>query len=97
MNFEEVKRDDFVTFTRQQPSYVKMEQTLVEVGGHGVKGVEFKKSVLSAAGWNYGALISYGAHPDKATEVFNQIRVAMADLETEITEEDLMDRLKPAE
>ena len=95
MNFDEVKREDFLTFTRQQPSYVKIEQALIEIGGTGVKGAEFKKTALAAAGWNYGALISYGAHPDKATEVFNQIREAMADFSDEGEPESLIDQLKP--
>ena len=97
MEFDEVKRDDFITFTRQQPSYVKIEQALIELGGTGVRGAEYKKTALAAAGWNYGALISYGAHPDKATEVFNQIRSAMADMAEETSAEDLIEHIKPLE
>ena len=77
MEFEEVKKEDFLTFSRTQPSYVKLEQFLIEIGGTGVKGADFKKQALAAAGWSYGALVSYGAHPDKAAEVFNNIRKAM--------------------
>lgn len=79
MQFEEVKSEDFVTFSRVQPAHVKIEQYLIERGGTGVRGAEFKKAALNTAGWNYGALVSYGAHPQAAAKAFNFIRTAAAD------------------
>lgn len=77
-DFKEVSADDFLTFSREQPSYVAIEQALIELGGGGNKGVEFKKSALNAAGWNYGKLVSYGAHASTAAVAFNKIREALA-------------------
>lgn len=76
--FKEVSPDDFLTFSREQPSYVAIEQALIELGGGGNKGVEYKKSALTAAGWKYGKLVSYGAHASTAAEAFNKIRDALA-------------------
>lgn len=78
-DFKEVSANDFLTFTREKPSYVLIEQSLIDLGGGGNKGVEFKKEALQAAGWNYGKLVSYGAHADKAATVFNRIREALGD------------------
>ncbi len=89
--FKEVSPDDFLTFSREQPSYVAIEQALIELGGGGNQGVEYKKEALSAAGWNYGKLVSYGAHAGKAADVFNKIREALA--QTEDSSE-MLDRLK---
>lgn len=75
--FKEVSANDFLTFSREQPSYVLIEQSLIELGGGGNTGVEFKKSVMQAAGWKHGKLVSYGAHADKAADVFNRIRDAL--------------------
>lgn len=79
MQFEEIKSQDFVTFSKVQPPHVKLEQHLIEMGGTGVQGAEFKKKALSTAGWKYGALVSYGAHPDAAAKAFNFIRAAIED------------------
>lgn len=76
--FKEVSPDDFLTFSREQPSYVAIEQALIELGGGGNRGVEYKKAALSAAGWKYGKLVSYGAHANTAAAAFNKIREALA-------------------
>lgn len=76
--YKEVSPDDFLTFSREQPSYVAIEQALIEMGGGGNNGVEYKKNALNAAGWNYGKLVSYGAHAATAAEAFNKIREALA-------------------
>ncbi|MCG8668983.1 MAG: hypothetical protein MI867_06185 [Pseudomonadales bacterium] len=76
--YKEVSPDDFLTFSREQPSYVAIEQALIEIGGGGNRGVEYKKSALNAAGWNYGKLVSYGAHASTAADAFNKIREALA-------------------
>lgn len=88
--FKEVSPDDFLTFSREQPSYVAIEQALIDMGGGGNRGVEFKKEALHAAGWTYGKLVSYGAHADKAAVAFNKIREVLA--ETDSTET-LIERL----
>ena len=79
MQFEEIKSQDFVTFSKVQPPHVQLEQHLIEMGGTGVQGAEFKKKALASAGWKYGALVSYGAHPDAAAKAFNFIRSAVED------------------
>lgn len=79
MQFDEIQSDDFVTFSRVQPPHVKLEQYLIEMGGTGVRGAEFKKEALTAAGWKYGALVSYGAHPKAAAKAFNFIRGVVED------------------
>lgn len=75
--YKEVHPDDFTRFSKETPSYVLIEQTLIELGGGGNAAVNFKKDVLAAAGWKYGKLISYGAHPKTAAEAFNKIRDAL--------------------
>lgn len=89
--FKEVSPDDFLTFSREQPSYVAIEQTLIEIGGGGNQGVEFKKEALSAAGWSYGKLVSYGAHAGKAADAFNKIREALAASDNS---DDVLSRIK---
>ena len=89
--FKEVSPDDFLTFSREQPSYVAIEQTLIEIGGGGNRGVEYKKEALNAAGWNYGKLVSYGAHAGKAADAFNRIREALAQTDNR---DDVLDKLK---
>lgn len=89
--FKEVSPDDFLTFSREQPSYVAIEQALIEIGGGGNNGIEFKKDALNAAGWNYGKLVSYGAHASTAADVFNRIREALAQTDNRDT---VLDKLK---
>jgi len=74
MLFDEISPEDFLTFSRVAPPHVKIEQYLIELGGSGVQGAEFKKKALQKAGWSYGALISYGAHPNAAAIAFNFVR-----------------------
>lgn len=89
--FKEVVADDFTRFSKEMPSYVLIEQALNEIGGGGNGGVAFKKEALGAAGWKYGKLISYGAHPQTAAEAFNKIRVALSRAEKR---EDVLNLLK---
>lgn len=74
MDIKEVQPNDFLTFSREKPAHVLIEQTLIDMGGTGNKGVEFKKDVMTKAGWKYGKLVSYGAHPETAAAAFNKIR-----------------------
>lgn len=89
--FKEVLADDFTRFSKEMPSYVLIEQALNEMGGGGNGGVAFKKEALGAAGWKYGKLVSYGAHPQTAAEVFNKIREALGRTENK---EDVINLLK---
>lgn len=82
LQFEEVSENDFMTFTPgQKPTYAKIEETLISIGGGGVEGNNYKKTALETAGWKYGKLISYGAHPETAASVFNKIRAALESTE----------------
>jgi len=68
-----------------KPAYSQIEEMLIEMGGRGVAGNSFKKEILTKAGWKYGALISYGAHPETAAAIFNKIRELLA--KTQVKEE----------
>lgn len=88
MNLEinEIDREEFLTFhPGTKPNYVKIEEALIEIGGKGVPGTQFKKETLEKAGWKYGKLISYGAHPDVAKGVFNRVLAILK--ETQVKEE----------
>jgi len=74
MNIREVDPNDFLTFSRETPPHVAIEQSLIEMGGTGNKGIEYKTEVLKAAGWDHGKLTSYGTHSEKAANAFNKIR-----------------------
>lgn len=89
--FKEVNAEDFTRFSKEMPSYVLIEQALNEIGGGGNTGVAFKKEALGAAGWRYGKLISYGAHPQAAAEAFNKIREALSHSESK---DDVLNMLK---
>ena len=82
LQFEEITENDFMSFTPgQKPTYAKIEEALISIGGGGLEGNKYKKEALECAGWKYGKLISYGAHPETAASVFNKIRLALADTE----------------
>ena len=77
MDIREVTPNDFLTFSKEKPPHSIIEQTLIEIGGNGNKGIAFKTEVLTAAGWNHGKLTSYGTHSEKAAGAFNKIREAL--------------------
>ncbi len=89
----EIKAQDFLSFSRETPAYVKLEQMLIDLGGKGVKGTSYKMNVLNAAGWNYGKLISYGAHPEVAASAFNIIR-SVFDEEADLDEDGLLSQVE---
>lgn len=75
LDIKEIESDEFMTFKAGvKPNYVKIEEALIEIGGRGIPGAKFKKLALEKAGWKYGKLISYGAHPDTAADAFNKVR-----------------------
>lgn len=81
-DFKEVVPEDFLTFSREQPSYVTIEKALIELGGGSNKGIEFKRETLQKAGWHHGKLVSYGAHAEQAAEVFNRVREILSSTST---------------
>jgi len=84
MNFGEVNLEDFTTFKAgAQLAHVEIEKKLIELGGNGLKGNDFKKKCLAKAGWKYGKLTSYGAYPEVATEAFKKIKDVLESLESD--------------
>ncbi len=79
--FKEVDPNDFLTFSRESPSHVLMEGHVIDIGGGGKAGVEYKQEVMKLAGWTHHALTSYGAHPDTAAEAFNTLRKVLKNTE----------------
>ena len=78
MNIAEVHEDDFSRIGGDKPPHLKLEAALIEIGGSGVRGTDFKLRALKAAGWKYGKMMPYGSYPKAAAEAFNRIRSALA-------------------
>lgn len=74
----EVHEEDFSRIGGDKPPHLKIEAALIELGGSGVPGTEFKLRALKAAGWKYGKMTPYGSYPKLAAEAFNRIRTALA-------------------
>ena len=78
MHFDEVKPEDFATFSRVPPPHLQMEQFLMQLGGGGTEGTHFKKKVMLAAGWSHTGVVSYGKYPQEACKAFNRLREVLA-------------------
>ncbi|EKP0307169.1 hypothetical protein JGK42_000960 [Aeromonas veronii] len=78
MHFDEVKAEDFTTFSRVPPPHLQMEQFLMQLGGGGAEGTHFKKKVMLAAGWSHTGVVSYGKYPQEASKAFNRLREVLA-------------------
>ena len=74
MHFDEVKPEDFATFSRVPPPHLQMEQFLMQLGGGGTEGTHFKKKVMLAGGWGHTGVVSYGKYPQEACKAFNRLR-----------------------
>ena len=74
----EVQEGDFSRIGGEKPPHLKIEATLIELGGNGVRGTDFKLRALKAAGWKYGKMMPYGSYPKVAAEAFNKIRRALS-------------------
>lgn len=74
--FNTVDEADFVKIG-EKPEFMKIEEALVEIGGGGVAGMNYKKQLVKQGGWRYPALTSYAKNPKLAAEVFNRIRDAL--------------------
>lgn len=78
-SFDEVLEGDFMKFGKPL-SFIEIERTLLEIGGGGVKGTEYKHKALQAAGWTGHALTNYASRPAIAAKAFNQVRLALAQI-----------------
>ena len=78
MHFDEVKPEDFATFSRVPPPHLQMEQFLMQLGGGGTEGTHFKKKVMLAAGWSHTGVVSFGKYPQEACKAFNRLREVLA-------------------
>lgn len=76
-DFEEVKEGDFMQFGKPL-SFLEIEKALLQLGGGGVEGTQYKNRVLQAAGWTGHALKSYASRPAVAAEVFNRVREVLS-------------------
>ncbi len=78
MQFANIEPDAFMRFQLGvKPAYAQIEQTLIDIGGAGLAGSEYKAKVLQLAGWKYGKLVSFGAHPEVAAMAFNVVRLVL--------------------
>lgn len=94
MEFGEVQLEDFTTFKAGVTlTHVEIEKKLIEIGGRGVKGNDFKKECLTKAGWKYGKLTSYGAYPEVAVETFTKLKSVLESFEDTCDSETLMEKL----
>lgn len=79
--FPEVQVEDFSKITIERLPHQEIEMALIAIGGGGVRGTQFKTDVVRAAGWSGERLSTYAGKPEMAAEVFNRIRVALAETE----------------
>lgn len=78
MSFDEVQVDDFSKIGGGRASFLLIEDALIEIGGQGVNGTNFKTDALRAAGWSYGKLTTYASKAEKAVVAFNKVRMALS-------------------
>jgi hypothetical protein len=78
MQFPEVQAEDFTKITIERLPHHEIESALINIGGSGVEGTQYKTKVIKAAGWKYERLTTYAAHPDVAASAFNKVRAALA-------------------
>ena len=76
--FEPVAPEDFTKITTERLPHQKIEAALILIGGTGVKGMEFSRKVMRAAGWKYERLTTYASHPEVAADAFNRVREILA-------------------
>jgi len=77
--FPEVQAEDFSKITAEKLPHQLIEIALIEIGGGGVSGTEFKTQAIRAAGWSAQRLATYSGKPDKAAAAFNRVREVLAD------------------
>ena len=89
--YAEVQEGDFMKIGGERPSFLKIEEEVVNLCGGGQAGVKQKYEVMKAAGWRYEPLTSYGKNPKMATAVFNKINGV---LESATDKDSLLEALK---
>ena len=72
--YAEVKPEDFSKISRERLPHQEIESALILIGGGGVKGTQYKISVIREAGWNKGTTIGYAHSADVAANAFNRVR-----------------------
>lgn len=92
-NFEEVLEGDFMKFGKPL-SFIEIERTLLEIGGGGVKGNEYKHKALQAAGWTGHALTNYASRAAIAAKAFNQVRQALSGYSSKPGPDALLESIK---
>ncbi|UTV99098.1 hypothetical protein KDW99_17910 [Marinomonas rhizomae] len=92
--FAEVQQDDFMKFGGDRPSYLEIEDALMNLGGHGVSGNHFKNEMVKLAGWTGGALTTYAQRPAVAQAAFNRIREVLPKAKTPEELKDILKSLK---
>ncbi|MBW2431145.1 MAG: hypothetical protein JRF56_19485 [Deltaproteobacteria bacterium] len=71
--YQKITEDEFSRIGGEPPEHRKIEEALVKLGGAGIKGNEFKRAALKAAGLGYGKMTSYGSKPEAAARAFNRV------------------------
>jgi hypothetical protein len=77
--FPEIQADDFSKISLQRLPHQEIEMALIQIGGGGVRGTQFKTDAVRAAGWNGERLSTYAGKPDVAAQVFNRLRDILAE------------------
>jgi hypothetical protein len=75
--YKQITEEEFSRLGGEPPEHRKIEEALVRLGGAGIRGNEFKRQALKAAGWSYGKMTSYGAKPGAAARAFNRVASAL--------------------
>ena len=75
---KEITEKDFSTISQKQLPHQFIENTLVDWGGGGTKGIKFKHLMIKYAGWTRSQSTSYTKDPLQAAIAFNVIRSAFA-------------------
>ena len=89
--FPEIQTDDFSKITLQRLPHQDIEMTLIQIGGGGVRGTQFKTDAVRAAGWRGESLATYAGKPEMAAQAFNRLREILAETDDK---DQVMERLK---
>jgi len=79
--FKEVTAEDFSKITIERLPHQDIENALIQLGGGGVKGMDFKNKALKRAGWPGDRLTSFAKKPEEAAKAFNAVRSALTNAE----------------
>ena len=87
-----VAAEDFSTISQNMLPHQIIENTLLNWGGDGVKGIKFKNLMMKYAGWTKSKSTSYSKDPKQAAIAFNNIRDAFSSCSNA---EELQTKLEP--